>query len=214
MHQVHTTPGIEPRALDTTSHTHLFTEMRRLTSVCAVGVMAALEVGCPAPEPVRQRAPDSSAVTSKPRAALTPWYRRARTLDLTGDGQPDSVRVEAAGSRPDSLRITLAVIVAGEEKHRETWGSSDELAAVDTAVRIGPRLDAFLRAQLDTVLASVVVQPIAAQSVRLMAEDSVVLAGLEPRPTHRISFSYGYETTVRLVWDAPRARFVRLWSCC
>ena len=53
-----------------------------------------------------------------------------------------------------------------------------------------------------------------APGVRLMAEDSAILSGVEPRPTHRISFAYGYETTVRLVWDAPRQRFVRLWSCC
>jgi hypothetical protein len=75
-------------------------------------------------------------------------------------------------------------------------------------------VNAVVRAKLDSVLASVVVERLDAPAVRLMAEDSAVLAGLEPRPTHRVSFSYGYETTVRLVWDAPRERFVRLWSCC
>jgi hypothetical protein len=47
-----------------------------------------------------------------------------------------------------------------------------------------------------------------------MAEDTAVLAGIEPRPIQRISFSYGYESTTRLVWDASRKAFVRLWSCC
>jgi hypothetical protein len=60
----------------------------------------------------------------------------------------------------------------------------------------------------------VILQRLDAPGVRLMAEDSAALAGLEPRPTHRVSFSYGYETTTRLAWDAPRRRFVRLWSCC
>jgi hypothetical protein len=122
--------------------------------------------------------------------------------------------MEALGARPDSLRITLSFVVAGEEKHREQWGSSYELALLDSATRVGPRVDVVLRAQLDSVIASVVVQRLDAPGVRLMAEDTAVLARLDPRPTHRVSFSYGYETTTRLVWDAPRKRFVRLWSCC
>lgn len=135
-------------------------------------------------------------------------------LDLTGDGQADSVHLEAIGTRPDSLEIALAFVVAGEEKHREAWGSSYELALEDSAARRSPRVDTVLLAKLDSVLASVVVERLDAPGVRLMAEDRTILAGLEPRPTHRVSFSYGYESTTRLVWDAPRERFVRLWSCC
>jgi hypothetical protein len=118
------------------------------------------------------------------------------------------------GARPDSLRITLSLLVDGLEKHREAWGSSYELALLDSTARVSAQVNAVVRAKLDTVLASVVVARLDAAGVRLMAEDSAALAGLEPRPTHRVSFSYGYETTVRLVWDAPRERFVRLWSCC
>ena len=151
-----------------------------------------------------------------PRAsgATVPWYARARAVDLTGDGQPDQVRLEAVGERADSLRISLSILVAGEEKHREEWGSSYELALVDSAVRRAPRADAMLRARLDSVLASVRLGPLEAPGARLMAEDSAILADLEPRPRHRVTFSYGYESTTRLVWDAPRRRFVRLWSCC
>jgi hypothetical protein len=118
------------------------------------------------------------------------------------------------GARPESLRVTLALLVDGEEKHREEWGSSYEVALLDSTTRAASNVNAVVRAKLDSVLASVVVERLDAPAVRLMAEDSAVLAGLEPRPTHRVSFSYGYETTVRLVWDAPRERFVRLWSCC
>lgn len=135
-------------------------------------------------------------------------------MDLTGDGQPDSARLEATGGRADSSQITLTFVVAGMEKHRESWGSSYELALVDSLVRAGPEGDALLRSRLDSVLASIVVQRVGAPGVRFMAEDSPALVGIEPRPTQRISFSYGFETTVRLVWDAPRQRFVRLWSCC
>lgn len=143
-----------------------------------------------------------------------PWYRNARALDLTGDGRADSVRLEARGTRPDSFAITLLFVVDGVEAHRERWGSSYELALADSAARTGSGAERFLRARLDSVLASVVVQRLDAPGVRLMAEDSATLAPLTPRPTQRVSFSYGYETTTRLVWDAPRRRFVRLWSCC
>ena len=183
--------------------------MRHLRSPFLVAIAV---LGCRGGEPADEPAeltPESVAA-----AAPAPWYRRARTLDLTGDGRADSVRLEAVGARPESLRVTLALLVDGQEKHREAWGSSYEVALLDSADRVSPHASSVVRAKLDTVLASVVLQRLDAPGVQLMAEDSAVLAGLEPRPTHRVSFSYGYETTVRLVWDAPRERFVRLWSCC
>jgi len=187
--------------------------MRALT----VALAAAAVVGCPAGEPDRgseQAATAKAAADSIVHAAPSPWYRRARALDLTGDGRVDSARLDAVGVRPDSLHLTLALIVDGTVKHREEWDSSYELALADSSLRGHPQVDALLRARLDSVLSGVIVQRLDAPGVRLMAEDSAILASLEPRPTHRISFSYGYETTVRLTWDAPRERFVRLWSCC
>ena len=166
-------------------------------------IAAAVTLGCSTEAPVPEPEPETNR----------PWYENARTLDLTGDGRADSVHLEAVGTRPDSLAIALTILVDGVEKHREEWGSSYEVMMHDTVG--GPaRLDALVRASLDTVLASVIVEPLSAPSVRLMAEDSAILAGVRPPPTHRISFAYGYETTVRLVWDAPGVRFVRLWSCC
>ena len=180
------------------------------SSFLALGAwIAALACSADAPshEPSKGVAIDSTA-------ARAPWYRGSRVIDLTGDGRADSVRLEAVGTRPDSLRITLALVVDGKEKHRAVWGSGYELALVDSGARVPPQVEPVLRARLDTVLASVTVQRLDAPDVRLMAEDSAALAGLVPRPTHRVSFSYGYETTVRLVWDAPRQRFVQLWTCC
>ena len=147
-------------------------------------------------------------------AVIAPWYREGRALDLTADGVADSVLLVAVGERADSLRITLSFIVDGEALHRERWGSSYELEHLDVARRTPDRIDGVLRARLDSVLASVVVQRLDAPGVVIMEEDRAVLAGLDPRPTHRVSVSYGFETTVRLVWDAPRRRFVKLWSCC
>lgn len=175
----------------------------RLSPLFALSA-ALLGLGCQGEMPSREPVPGSVVATAPPE-----WYRRARTLDVTGDGQPDSVRLTALGSRPDSLHVTLSLVVRGEERYREEWGSSYELALVDPAVRARSGVETILRARLDSVLASVGVRPL-----RLMAEDSTALAGLEPRPTRQLSFSYGYETTVRLVWDARRERFVRLWICC
>ena len=185
--------------------------MQNLRPLRVLALIAAL--GCTTSETANELQVETTR-TSRAGVAPMPWYRGARALDLTGDGQADSVRLEALGASPDSLVITLSLIVEAEEKHREQWGSTDELTLVDSTARSHTQVDAILRAQLDSVLASVVVQRLDASGVQLMAEDGAVLAGLDPRPTHRVSFSYGYETTARLVWDAPRKRFVRLWSCC
>jgi len=182
----------------------------QIAAVVGIGCSAADEARDPASATASGSAADSSAAVSAPPV----WYSRVRTLDLTRDGRADSVHLQAVGARPDSLRISLSFFVAGEQKHREAWGSSYELALVDSAARWSPRVDTVLRARLDSVLASVVVEDLDAPGVRLMAEDRAVIAGLEPRPTQRVSFSYGYESTTRLVWDSPRERFVRLWSCC
>jgi len=168
-------------------------------------MVAVAALGCPAPSP-----PDAEPTAAAPE----PWYSQVTELDLTGDGQADSARLEAYGTRPDSLRIVLRLLVDGQEKHREAWGSSYELALVDSTVRGQPQLAEVLSARLDTVLARVEVERLDAPGVRLMAEDSAVLTSLVPRPKYRVSIAYGYETTVHLVWDAPRQRFVRLWSCC
>jgi hypothetical protein len=180
-----------------------------------VAIATALAVGCSPTEQDRERSRAATASSAEPSAsAAPPWYRRGRALDLTGDGLVDSVRLDAVGTRPDSLRITLLLIVGGAVKHREEWGSSYELALIDTSHRGGPPVAALLRARLDSVLSSLRVERLDAPDVRLMEEDRAILSELEPRPTQRISFAYGYETTARVVWDAPRQRFVRLWSCC
>lgn len=185
--------------------------MRHPAFLCPLAFTVA--VGCSPNETADDPAPDTiraSAADVPP----SPWYRRTRALDLTGDGQLDTVRLEASGARPDSLSITLSLVVDGAENDGERWTSADELTLLDSAARARAGIDVVMRAQLDSVLASVLVQRLDAPGVRLMAEDTAVLARLDPRPADRVSFSYGYETTVRLVWDAPRKRFVRLFTCC
>ena len=177
-------------------------------------IAAFVGLGCSGGESKSESGGDSTGTGARAATAPAAWYARERTLDLTGDGKAAIARLEARGDRPDSLGIALALLVAGEEKHREVWGSSYELALLDSATRRSPELERILRARLDSVLASVVVQRLGDPGIRLMPGDSAVLAAIVPRPTQRISFSYGYESTTRLVWDMSGERFVRLWSCC
>ena len=181
----------------------------RVAALIAIGACLA----CTGPETTREQRSVAAGVDTS-ETAPPPWYRRGRSLDLTGDANADSAHLEAVGERSDSLRVTLTLLVDGEEKHREEWGSSYELEFVDAALRRGARADTVLRGKLDSVLASVAVRPLDAPGARPMREDSAVLAELQARPAQLISFSYGFESTVRLVWDAPNRRFVRLWSCC
>ena len=178
------------------------------------GIMLYLAVACEPPATDRVAGTTTAAATSSATETGSRWYDRSRTLDLTGDGRVDAVRLTASDGRPDDRRIALVLLVGGEVKHREEWGSSYELAMLDSAGRSSGRADTVLRAQLDSVLASVVVEPLTARGVRLLAEDIAILRRLTPPPTHRISFSYGFESTTRLVWDASRERFVPLWRCC
>ncbi len=189
--------------------------MREAFFVCAgsamvvVGILGCGEAAPPAADSVAASIPVAAAPAPAP-AGAEPSYRRGTAIDLTGDGQADSVHLEMSGARVDSQPIVLRILVGGEEKLREAWSRADEFAHLDSA----PRTAAVLRARLDTVLASVKVQRFDAPGVRILAEDTAVLSSLIPRPKERVSISYGYETMVRLVWDAPRRRLVRLWSCC
>jgi hypothetical protein len=187
--------------------------VHRHTLTLVSSILAFAAAGCRDGGVARDTTPVVDRDSSAP-GAVSLWYHRTRSLDLTGDGRPDTIALDADGTRPDSMRITLRLIVDGSTRYRETWGSSYELALLDSAVHHGARADSVLRSKLDSVLASVTVSPLDAPGVRLMAEDSAVLAGLDARPSRRVSFSYGYETTVRLVWDATGRRFVKLWSCC
>src|SRR5687768_13711888 len=105
--------------------------MRALT----VAIAASAVLGCRAGESDRGSERDAmanAAADSGARATAPLWYRRARALDLTGDGRVDSARLDAVGVRPESLHFTRALIVDGVVKHREEWDSSYELALADS----------------------------------------------------------------------------------
>jgi hypothetical protein len=184
----------------------------RMAAIAVAGTLtSALLLACTSPEASHGMDDSASAPDEVVSGDSRPlWYERTRPLDLTGDGQSDSVRLIALGARADSLQLTLSFVVGGQEKHREHWHSSYEMALWDSA----SRTDTMLRARLDSLLDGVRVRRMGEPGVQLMAEDSALLAAVQPQPTHLISFAYGYESMVRLVWDASREQFVPLWSCC
>jgi len=173
--------------------------------LASLGVAAAIACG-------------TTSAAARPAAmpAGDPAHFHTRTLlrDLNGDGRADSAVLVARGPRPDSLHVVLTLFVDGVDAHREEWGSEYELIDVDDSVRVRPRIDAHMRERFDAALASVTVVPLDTAELALMSYDPAVLDSVTPRPTSQIVFSYGYESTVVLAWDAGRRRLIHLWSCC
>ncbi len=83
------------------------------------------------------------------------WYRAQIARDLTGDGRPDTLVLEARGTRPDSLHAVFRIRSDGREVYRQDWSNEDEFedfpfpeeprARADSIARFARRrLEAFL----------------------------------------------------------------------
>ena len=145
--------------------------------------------------------------------AAAPWYRRARALDLTGANPQDSIVLMATGKRADSLAISMTFYVAGVVVHRQRWTSEDELADKDSLRKAPAKLTAFMRTRLDQVVGAVKREPINREQVSHMG-DEAVLRKIEPRPTHQISLSFGYENSLYFVWNPTRRQLALFMECC
>ncbi|MBL0170374.1 MAG: hypothetical protein IPP90_06500 [Gemmatimonadaceae bacterium] len=154
-----------------------------------------------------------AAGTPPAQPTAAPWYRRSRSMELTGGNPRDSVVLTATGKRPDSLAIAMTFYVAGAVAHRQRWTSEDELYDVDSLRASPTKLAAFMRSRLDSVLTSVKREPINGELVANMG-DEAVLRKIVPRPTRQIMFSFAFETSVFLVWDPARRRLVVFMECC
>jgi hypothetical protein len=154
-----------------------------------------------------------SATAQRRAPADAPWYHRARMVDLTGRSPRDSVVLIATGPRADRLRITLTFFVDGQPVHREEWPSEDELYDLDSLRTRPAKLDAFVRTRLDQVLRLVRREPINAEQVRHMG-DAAALRSIRPAPTHAVVYSFAFESSVFLAWDAARRRMVVFMECC
>lgn len=135
-------------------------------------------------------------------------------MDLNGDGRPDRVSLTARGTRSDSLDIDITFFVDDKQVYGEAWSSDYELIDVDPADLAEPRRGEYVRARLDRALNSVAIGPIDTATYLLMAEDTTILARVKPVPPTEVSFRYGYESSVVLIWDRASRQLVYLWGCC
>jgi hypothetical protein len=154
---------------------------------------------------------DTAASRADERPA---WFHQARAIDLTDDGSPDSVVVEARGERSDSLRIHVSFVVDGQVLFTQEWASSYELANVDSLRARPPGSDEYMRSRLTRVLDAVRVGPLDTSFVRDFGGDTAVLRLARESPVPSVFVAYGYETTMSVVWDRDARRFRIAHSCC
>lgn len=174
--------------------------VRALVLLFATGTLT-LAQSTPAPSP------------AAPAAPAAPWYRKARTFDVTGANPQDSVVLTATGPRGNRLAITMTFFAGGAPVYRQRWTGEDELYEHDDVRRSAARLDRFLRTRLDTVLTLLHREPINVEQADHMG-DVAMLRRIRPRPTHSIVLSFGYETSVFLVWDPQKRRLAVFMECC
>lgn len=151
---------------------------------------------------------------SQTAAGSAAWYSRSVAVDLNGDRRLDRVVLTARGHRSDSLDVEIAFFVGDRQVHGEGWSSDYELVDVEPTVLAEPRRGEYVRTRLDRALNSVTVGPIDTATYLLMGEDTTVLGRVNPVPAEQVSFNYGYETSVVLVWDRASRMLVPLWICC
>jgi hypothetical protein len=145
-------------------------------------------------------------------AGEAPWFLGKRALDLTSDGQLDTVILRADGPASNKLSIVLTLVVAGQERWRESYPSDYELTDPPSFPTDAAR-DKYVRAALLRTLAKVAVGPFDSLSYRQVVEspDSLIL---RRPPLEEVTVSYGYETTVVLVWHPDSMTFRVLYECC
>ncbi len=181
--------------------------------------------------------------SERPIDATTAWYHRTRVLDVTGDGRGETLDLQARGPSSDSSVVTFRVIVDGAVAFTETWSSEYELVDPPPEAATAAGRDSLVRAALDGTLARVRVNPVdttnwtgpwtakgddcmgdprdclaVAFRQRGAALDTAAvlrIAGEMRRPgAVQFTLSYGYETTMHLVWSPSARQVFVIHSCC
>lgn len=165
------------------------------------------------------------------------WFQEIRTLDLTGEGRPDQLVLRAKGNRGDSLVIRLLAVVARDTFALEDWRSDYELVdppfPMDTAQGV---IDAYVRKHLRITIDSAYTERARLELSDLTGpddgcgegSDGCVLQYLNGdtatylalrkefqtfRPV-RLSYNYGYESSIEVAWSPKLRRFVVVFACC
>ncbi len=142
-----------------------------------------------------------------------PWYRRSRTIDLTGASLSDSIVLLATGKKIDSLAISMTFYVGGKVVHVQRWTSEDELYDTDSLRKSPAKLQSYLRGRLDEVIKGVKRERINREQVQHMG-DVALLKRIVPPPTHQVVLSYAFETSAFFAWDATKKKLVVFMECC
>jgi hypothetical protein len=147
-------------------------------------------------------------------SALPLFHRGIRRMDLAGAAEPDSVVLSAYGVPGDSLVVRMEFFVDGQGAFRRSWWSASELIDRDS-VRADPELlSSYLVSKFDRELSSVTREPIDPEAIRTKSFEPELIAQIQPPPQSQVTFGYGSESTVTLVFDPSAQRFVVSWECC
>jgi hypothetical protein len=209
---------------------------RRLGGLVALSCVLACAESEPRPST------DAVSSSSSIREADSVWYHRVRLLDVTGDGRPDSLDLQARGRSSDSSVFTFRVIVDGKVAFTDSWSSAYELVDPPPEAATPAGRDSLLRASLDTTLSRIRLRPIdpsdwsgpwsaagddclgdprdcvALELRRRGALDTaaVLRIATDMRRPDAVQFTlgYGYETTLNLAWSPSAQEVFVVYSCC
>jgi hypothetical protein len=83
-----------------------------------------------------------------------PWFSAARAVDITGDGEPDTLVLRALGPVADSLAVELIAVIDGGSVGIDRWASSYELIdPPDSVMASESARAAYLRSSFTATLA-------------------------------------------------------------
>jgi hypothetical protein len=180
--------------------------------------------GCQ-PETADSRIGESPLVAAEPETpfvdpaladvgGLPLFHRATREMELAGTAEPDSVVLSAYGDPGDSLVMRMDFFVDGEGAFRRSWWSASELIDQDS-VRADPELlRSYLVSKFDRELRSVAQQPIDLEAIRTRSFEPELIEQIQPPPQSQVTFGYGSEISVTLVFDPAAHRFIVSWECC
>jgi hypothetical protein len=109
------------------------------------------------------RSVDASTVAAKSTTAVEApsWFSDERVIDLTGDANPDTARLEAVGATVDSLQVVFTIRSGGNTVYRNSWSSTYALSAIsEEGSRSIPHPDSALRGQLRGFLSKLKMEPL------------------------------------------------------
>ena len=173
-------------------------------------------------------------------AQTDPWYADSIPLDLTNDGQLETLLLTAHGARSDSLTLVFRILQNDRSLYALEWSvehyfggwfdsglwreEMDTLPASRRDSLVLTELRAFFRAaetgdfppQTPEFWLESAPRFIATE-LSLAPEDpevSAIWTDMLANTKQTFTFYGGYESTLTLAWSARARRFFVVWACC